>query len=206
MDKIITQQQVEQLAKEFGLTSALVWTVIDTECSGRGFASDGRIKIQHEPHDFAKRLDKLGIDNELKMVGRSANGLKIYEVTANGITYRNGVDVHSKEWAAYEVAKSIHLEAANESTSFGMGQVMGFNYRLASGKDKFKSAQEMIEAFSTGEYAQVRGMLWYCANCGIIDDLLRHDWHGFAWVYNGTGYLAQGYHTKLSENFARRSK
>lgn len=198
--KKISKQDVETLAKYFGVEVAAVWAVIDTECSGSGFGPDGRLKIQFEPHVFASELDKLKIENELKLVGKNQRGLKIWDITVHGITIRNGVETHNAEWQAYNIAVTVHAEAAARATSWGMGQIMGFNCRLAG----FKTAQDMINSFNQSEYNQVVGMFNTIKAFGIIDELQRHDWAGFARVYNGAGYAVQGYDKDLAKYYAKR--
>lgn len=196
----LTHADVEALAKEFGVSVPAAWAVIDTESSGSGFAQDGRIKIQFEPAVFASELDKIGIDNKLALIGKTSRGLKIYDITVAGITIRNGVENHSAEWAAYNIAVTIHKDAAQRATSFGMGQVMGFNCRLAG----FATAQEMINSFNESEYNQVRGMFGFIRAHKLMDELARKDWDGFARVYNGPGYKAQGYDVILATNYKKR--
>ncbi len=196
----LNHTDVENLSKEFGVSVPAAWAVIDTESSGSGFAPDGRIKIQFEPSVFANELDKIGIENKLVLVGKTSRGLKIWDITVAGITIRNGVENQPAEWAAYNIAVTIHKDAAQRATSFGMGQVMGFNCRLAG----FKTAQEMINAFNESEYNQVRGMFGFIKAHQLMDELERKDWDGFARVYNGPGYKAQGYDVTLPKNYKLR--
>lgn len=171
MDKL-TIEEIESLANEFGLEAKTIRAVIQVECAGSGFMPNGDIKIQFEPHIF-KRYTGHIIDNK--------------------------VEIQSEEWAAYKEAKAINWEAALLSTSWGMGQVMGFNFKAAG----YSSVHEMVADFKTGEKAQLKGMLNFIKNNRIIDELQRKDWAGFAKIYNGAGYKQFNYDTRLKEAYEK---
>jgi hypothetical protein len=166
----LTIDEISALAAEFGLETKTLRAVIQVESAGAGFAPNGDIKIQFEPHWF-KRYTGHIIDNK--------------------------VDIQTEEWAAYKEAKAINWEAALLSTSWGLGQVMGFNFKAAG----YNSVGEMVAGFKTGEKAQLRGMLNFIKNNFILDELQRKDWAGFAKVYNGAGYKQFNYDKRLQEAY-----
>lgn len=159
MNKLITTADIERLANDFGIDVLLLRTVIIVEAAGRGFDTrTGNIKIQFEPYHF-KRLTGHNVENK--------------------------VDVQSKEWEAYERAKKLNWEAALLATSWGMGQIMGFNYKLAG----YLTIQNMINEFRIGEAYQVKGMLVFIKNQPrMMEALRRMDWSTFARLYNGPAY------------------
>lgn len=93
----------------------------------------------------------------------------------------------------------INPAAALRSASWGLGQIMGFNHRTAG----YPTAGDMVEAFCDTEAAGLEAMIRFIASEALDDDLRRHDWSGFARGYNGAGYAAHGYHTKLAAAFGR---
>lgn len=176
MDQITTAQK-QELATKFGLTLALVNTVLEIESSGRGFdTKTGLIKIQFEPYWF-----------------RHYTGVRI----------GNGVENQSQEWKAYNKAKAINPKAAILSTSWGLGQIMGFNHEYAG----YRTASEMVVSFEASEYNQLKGMLTFIkANTAMYNALKGKIWEVFAYRYNGKNYKEMGYDTKLEKAYEKYSK
>lgn len=177
MDKRITSDNLKDMANEFSLERALVKTVIQVEAAGTGFDdATGLIKIQFEPYYFQK-------------------------YTRTKIL--NGVELQPAEWAAYKKAEAIDAEKAMMSTSWGTGQVMGFNFAEAG----FATVQQMVSVFKLSEYYQVRGMLLYIkANPVMYKALVSHDWALFAEHYNGPKYAINKYDIKLKAAYLKFTK
>ena len=79
------------------------------------------------------------------------------DTTAPFQTYHGTQDT---EWEVLNFARRLDSEAnvkAVESTSFGAGQTMGFNYEQVG----FSSALEMLEHYQTRERAQIEGIFRY---------------------------------------------
>lgn len=179
----ITNSEIELLASEFGVDYAVVKSIILTESSGSGFTELG-IKIQFEPGVFKK-------------LRRSQKPI--------GTWIRNGVERQKEEWAAYESACLEDKYNAIMSTSWGMGQVMGFNFKAAG----YSSPEEMVADFKLGELNQCRGMMNFCKSCGVIDlaklipaskDRMKI-WAKIARIYNGPGYGKNKYDQVLENNY-----
>jgi len=196
--KAISRQDIVDISVMYGASYAGVKSVLLTEGSGAGFGPDGKLKIQFEPAPYSDELDKLGIEHTIELIGKNSRGLKAYRITfPDGTIITNGVEGHYAEWEAYRIARAKHKEAAQLATSWGFGQVMGFNHRLAG----YNTVQEMIDSFFESERNQLIGMMEFIKSKKILDDLVRCDWNGFAYYYNGTGYKVQGYDVKLEENY-----
>ena len=170
--KKITKQQIIELAIQFNIEPRALDAVIQVECSGSGFESTGDLKIQFEPHYFKRFTGKV---------------------------IENGVSGPKKEWDAYNKAKAIDWEAALKSTSWGMGQIMGSNYKLAG----YDSVADMINDFKTGEVAQVKGMLNFIVNTKLLKHIQSKNWALFAKGYNGPSYLKFKYDTRLQEAYLK---
>lgn len=196
--KKISNKDIIEVALSYNTDFANVNTVYLTESSGSGFGPDGKLKIQFEPSVFSDYCDKLGIEHTCEIIGKNSRGLKTYRLTfPGGIVITNGVEGQDAEWKAFRQAREIHVSAAQLSTSWGMGQVMGFNHRIAG----FKSVQEMIDTFFKHEKYQLIGMMEFIKSKKILDDLQNRNWRVFAYYYNGEGYEAQGYHIELEKNY-----
>ena len=163
----ITDQQVKDLATQFGFPLSAVRAFIKVESSGNGFVND-KITIQFEPHIFKRYTKKVII---------------------------NGVEGQTAEWKAFNEAWAIDPNATMLSTSYGMGQIMGFHYKTLG----YQSVGAMLDAFKTGEYVQVRGMLTFIkSNVNLRTAMKTLDWKKLAYYYNGAYYAVNQYDKKLS--------
>ncbi len=135
----LTEKQIEKVAKEHNLETALVKSVIKVESSGSGFLKDGRPKILFEGHIFYNNLKKAGINpNPLTKKHPS-----IVYAKWTREHYKGG----SKEYTRLDQAKLIHKSSALKSTSWGLFQIMGFNHQLCGYTDvkSFVIAQKESE-------------------------------------------------------------
>jgi hypothetical protein len=194
MSKKITDEEIKKIATDFGLTWKHVKTILLIESAGSGFDSaTGKIKIQFEPHVFHKQLALKKITSTLQFISGT-----IYKVFVGTKVIENKVDVQSKEWVAFEQAKAINEDAAYRATSFGLGQIMGFNC-LACG---FKTAKEMADNFDISEANQLKGMMAFIkASPKMFNALKTCDWNTFASMYNGPAYKKFLYDTKLTNTY-----
>jgi len=174
MAKFITLSEKEALAKEFGIEYKALNAVFIVESSGSGFdRKTGLIKIQFEPYWFKKYTGK---------------------------KLANGVENQTAEWKAYNAAYKIDKAAAMKSTSWGLGQVMGFNYKAAG----YKDVQAMLDDFNLNEANQLRGMLNFIkATPKMLEALKKKDWATFAKYYNGPKYKDFNYDTRLAAAYAK---
>lgn len=174
MVKIISLQEKTDLAKKFGIEYKALNAVFMVESSGSGFdKKTGKIKIQFEPYWFQKYT---------------------------GVRVPNGVENQPAEWIAYEAAFKINADAALKSTSWGLGQVMGFNFKAAG----FTNASDMVTSFNLSEVNQLEGMLNFIkATPKMLLALQQKDWATFARYYNGPKYKDFNYDTRLAAAYAK---
>lgn len=167
-DLILT---VKKVLKDIGskIPLARLLAIIEVESSGSGFGKDGRLLLQFEPNVFSRRsgvpLDKL-----------------------NKWTWdENKVDVQSKEWLAFEDASKLNPTIAMESTSWGLPQIMGFNFKLAG----YSDVKSMVEAFKVSEYNQVKGLLNFInSNGALYSAVIAADYEKISEIYNGRYHRA----------------
>jgi hypothetical protein len=188
----LSEADYQDLSSEFGLEVALIKTVMDVESSGSGFLlnepAPARPKILFEAQWFYKLTPK--------PVSKTRPDLS--SPTWNRALYKGG----SAEWSRLLDAMDFDEVQAVKSASFGLGQVMGFNYPAAG----CSSLQQFIQENFAGEYWQARHMLNFIKNNNLLDELQRKDWAGFACGYNGPGYKANQYDIKLAQAYQRHSK
>lgn len=156
--KKITSDQIKKLAEEFQIDWKLIKMIILVESSNSGFGADGKILLRFEEKKF---LD------------------------AVGVLVINKHKTQTDEWEAFAKAYQIDIEQANLCTSFGMGQIMGNEFKKAG----YDSVDKMIGEFKISEYYQVKGILNFCKNKkGLWDALKKKDFATVAYLYNGSGY------------------
>ena len=159
--------------------------VIDVESRGTGFDRRNRPIILFERHWFYRLLPKA---KRAEAVGQKLAVRRWSRATYNQDQYKS-----------LERAMKIDEKAALESCSWGLFQIMGFNHQAAG----YSNVWEMVEAFKHDEEAHLKAAVNFIKTNKLDDDLRRHDWAGFAKGYNGSGYKANRYDTKLANAYAK---
>lgn len=137
---------------------------IEIESGGKGFNTDGKLIIQFEPVWFRRKAP----------------------YAPSGLWSLNKVDVQSKEWQAFNDAYKHDSNAAMESTSIGLGQVMGFHYKRLG----YKTVGAMWDDAKRGEDRQIFQMAEFIRTDNrLISALKNKNWHLVATYYNGAGYM-----------------
>ena len=162
---------LKQQSSQLGIEVEVAAAILITESSGSGYGADGKLKIRFEPHIF------------------------------KGYTGKTVSDTHesqAEEYRAFEQAKKIDETAAYKSISMGAAQIMGFHHKTIG----YDTPQEMFDAFQASEQKQLMGMFGFIqAHPNLIKAAKNHDWETFARGYNGPGYKANSYDTKLASYF-----
>jgi len=186
----LDQSEIDSIAKDLGVEPAAFRAVIAVEAAGSGFDKAGRPKALFERHHFYKHL-------------KDAPGLRA-NAEAEGLAYQKwGTKPYPKGsdavYSEIERACAIDEEAALLSTSWGLGQIMGSNYKLAG----CASVREMVSEACESEAGQVRQMASFIKNAGLQDELASKNWAGFAKGYNGPQYAKNQYDQKLASAYAK---
>lgn len=173
--KTITPDQLTKLADTFGLPVLAIKAVLHVESSGYGFSPvTGKMIIRFEGSKF-----------------REAGGPVIADLHK----------IQADEYAAYNKAYAIDKVRAMHCTSFGIAQVMGWNYAACG----YKSVSAMVEAFDESEYFQISGMLMFIkSEPAMFSALKRLDWAEFAFHYNGPLFKQNNYDSRLAAAFNGR--
>lgn len=174
------------------VSKAALKSVLEVETGGKGgFLESGRCRILFEAHIFYKLLKKRGLDpDELSKTHPGIIARKW-----NKTLYKGGED----EWDRLTEAMEINEEAALESASWGIFQVMGFNFRDLG----CSSVYEMVDMMGRSEFSQFILGLKYMITHGLIKYLQKKDWAGFAMRYNGPGYKQNNYDVKLERAYMK---
>lgn len=162
MEQKIRQKAINQSV----IDPPALLAIIEVETGGRGFdLATGKIIIQFEPSWFRKK--------------------EPYAPT--GAWSVNNVDIQRKEWEAFNSAFKINPTAAMESTSVGLGQIMGFHWKRLG----YGSVGEMWDHAKTGVEGQLDQIIKFLtSDSRLRASIERKDWHTVASIYNGAGYKA----------------
>jgi hypothetical protein len=181
---MITEKQFIASAKKIGCHVAAVKAVATVESSGGGFLESGKPKILFEPHIFWKQLRLAGIKPVVSDICYPVWKTKPYGKV-------------SEQHSRLERAAMINRDAALMSASWGVFQIMGFNYK----KCGCATLQEFINGMYESEDKQLELFVNYIINSHLDDELINLDWSGFARGYNGASYAKNNYHTKLKNAY-----
>jgi len=167
---------------------------MDVEAAGSGFDSKNRLTLLPEPHIFYRLLENSGNKSLLK------------KAVSQGIAYKKW---RTKPYprsndAKYELLKRMMLineEIALQSCSWGLFQIMGFNFKKAG----FTSAAEMVAVFLTDEEEHLKAVINFLKASKLDDDLRAHRWNILEDIYNGGGFNGF-YAKKLEKSFNKWKK
>lgn len=177
-------------AQKYQVPVAALLAVIQVESGGKIYASvAGRNEplIRFEGHYFYKRVADLARDEAVR------KGLA--NPKAGAVKNPNG---QAARWALIDRAAKIDKQAAYESTSWGIGQVMGAHWKWLG----YSSVLDLVNTARRGVDGQIELMVRYIDKAELLPALRSRRWAAFARGYNGPAYKKQGYHTKLAEAYS----
>ena len=185
----MTVEDIHSVADTAGIDRAALRAVLSVETGGSGFDKSGRPKALFERHYFYKFIK----DDLVLLDQASAAGLAYPKWGER--PYPKGSDaVYAEIEAAYE----MRSEAALMATSWGLGQIMGSNWKMTGAA----SIDEMVRQAMESETNQLHHMIGFIKSAGLLDKLKAKDWAGFAKGYNGPAYAKNAYDTKLAGAYA----
>ncbi len=188
--------QTIRIARVNHINAAGLLAVVEVESNGQPFELDNRTpRFLFERHIFYRELKKRAPTRLKRAVDL---GLAIPKW--NRATQYRDQGTSRGRLALLEKARAVDSECANRSCSWGVGQTMGF---LAE-EHGYGSATQMVSAMITGGVtAQIECMVTEIKNKKLADKINKRDWAGFARVYNGPGYAANQYDTRMATAFTR---
>lgn len=177
-----------KLGARIGVGEDEIHALIEVETAGGGFDKIGRPRLLFEPHVFYRNL----------------TGSKRDEAIRAGLAYPKwGTKPYPKDsYPRLLKAMEIDETAALKSASWGLGQVLGENHKMVG----YATPQAMVLAFMADEENHLSAMVEFIKGAHIDDDLKAHRWAVVARVYNGPGYAANHYDTKLAAAYAKWAK
>lgn len=179
-------------AKLLDVETAVLKAVQQVETGGRGgFFAPGKPAILFEGHVFWHQLQKRSVNLETLVKGNESILYKMQDKKY----YKGGV----AEYERLEQARKIDREAANASASWGMFQIMGFNYASCGEK----SVESFVESMSKSELNQLLLSVRFIKTAGMLPALQKKDWAEFARRYNGPTYAQNKYDEKLASAYSK---
>ncbi len=94
---------------------------------------------------------------------------------------------------------AIDRDAALQSVSWGIGQVMGSHWKALG----YGSVDALVAEARSGVGGQIRLMLRFLEHEGLIDTIRARDWAAFARAYNGPRYKVHRYDSRIAAAHAR---
>ena len=185
-DRLLTQQDLEQLASRLSVPVAHVMAVNAVESRGSGFFENGLAAILYERHIMRRRLSAKGIDPTPHIRERP----NLVNTKTGG--YSGGV----REYERLERAKKIHASSALESCSWGLFQVMGYHWEVLN----YKNVDEYVTLMQTSERYHLEAFGRFVeVDPRLIRALREGDWSTFARWYNGPSYAKNQYDVKMAK-------
>ena len=183
-ERQLTLSDYKDAAKQLGVEIEIVQAVAEVESARNGFFRDGRITILFEAHIFSQYTDRKYDRSHPRISSRRWNRS----------LYKGG----TAEYSRLSEARALNEEAALLSCSYGSFQIMGFNYKLCG----YKNVREFVRDQHTAK-GQIKALVNFIKNRGILRYLQNKNWAAFAKAYNGSGYLVNKYDTKLANAYRK---
>ena len=164
---------IKDFAKQYHLDWRILYAILMNESEAQGF-KDGKLKERFEKHIF----------NGFKQVHQ---GYRKKNPHLPGLT---------TEWIMSHNLQQLEYI----STSYGIAQIMGWQYPLLS----YSSVENMIQTWRDLEENQVRDFCLFCVrynNGRFLKALKDMNIQSIAMQYNGTGFARNNYDGKLMKNY-----
>lgn len=189
-----TFAEIIAMAQEAGIEPAALLAVAEVESGGRALyhvKGAQEPAIRFEGHYFDRRL-----------LGRVRDQARKAGLSAPEAGHVRNPKTQSERWFLLERAMSIHKKAALESTSWGLGQVMGAHWKWLG----YGSVDELVAEARNSVGGQVGLMLNFIEKAGLKTALQAKDWRNFARRYNGPAFARNQYDTRMAAAFERWKK
>lgn len=182
----LARQDVLDGAKRHNLEPAMIDTVWSVESSGSGISPTGRSIVLFEGHWFSK------------MTG-SAYDAKYPAISYPKWDKSKYPGSQDARWEQIWQAITLDPDAGIGSASYGAFQILGVNCDKCGYPDPYT----FLVFQSHNEGAQLQCFLNFVENTGLIDELRRKDWAGFAKGYNGTSFAVNAYDKRLASAYEK---
>lgn len=205
--KKLTDQQIQEIANDNGLEYGVIKAIYTVESRGNGFLANGEPKILFERHIFYRELTKLGyitLANQMSAIDPNLchklptvkGGYGSTDQQHNRLKNAQALLLKARPDADDNLQAKVR-DCALKSCSWGLGQIMGFNHKLAG----FDNLQAFINAMYDSEKSQLQAMISFLKSAGLEKAMKDKNWRAIAKAYNGAAYAKFDYHNKLSRAY-----
>lgn len=190
-----------RIGRKIGVGEDVLHAFIEVETRGTGFDKQGRVLILFEPHIFYRLL----------------KGAKRQRAVELGLAYQSwGEKPYPRDsYPRLEAAMKVDEAAALMACSWGLGQVLGSNFKQVG----YSSIYEMVQAFADDEENHLEAIVAFC-KANKIDVAMRRleaklregtpitpaDCVPVVRPYNGTSYAKNRYHIRFAAALNRWRK
>ncbi len=171
----------ETYGSELDVEPEMLQAITIHESPRGSYLGDGRLRILYEAHVFS-RLTKHKYDDKHPGISSRRWDRKLYGAP--------GTHQHNR----LSKAMSLNEDAALQSCSYGMFQIMGFHYADLG----YRTPREMVDAFAESEVAQFEGFISLLKKKKLLSALRTRDYELIGYRYNGPGYRKNNYHVHLA--------
>src|SRR5215471_10192274 len=168
---------LDQAATRLKVTKADVWTVFSVETAGCGFLASRRPPILYERHIFSRLTSGKFDDGDISSPRPGGYG-----------------PLGEQQYSRLERALALDADAALQSCSWGLGQIMGSNFTMVG----FTDVNQMVAAMCESEDAQLLAFAEFLKSARLDAALRAHNWTDFARGYNGPDFSKNSYDAKLA--------
>lgn len=191
----LTPADFDSAAKSLGagISTAIIRAFAEVESGGRsGFGPEGLPVIAFEGHIFRKLTGKKYDTTHPRLSYK-------YVKKAGPEWQANNAD-QKTAWNTLRQAIELDSDAALQSCSWGMFQVMGFNYKGCG----FASVDEFVASMKAGERGQLDAFVGFCKSSNALLEAMRaNNFAKMAELYNGADY--GNYDVKIKNAFEKYS-
>ena len=190
--KYIRLNDIAQYADAIGVEPAFLKAVTVVESRGSGFFDNGMCAILYERHIFYNKVAaKFGKKKADQWASKYPN---LCYPTRSQAAYYGG----EREYERLNQAKNLDSECALLSASYGMFQIMGFNYAVCGYETVGDYVADMIES----ERYHVGAVSLLIKNQpSWLAPARNLDFNEFARKYNGSSYAEHNYHGRLRQAY-----
>jgi hypothetical protein len=170
----------EDAAKKLGpgVSAAIIHAFATVESGGKsGFGPEGLPIIAYEGHIFRTSTNR--------KYDKTHRLLSYRYVKKAGPEWQVNNKDQKTAWRTLCEAAALDYDAALKACSWGMFQVMGFNFKSCG----YTSVSDFVQAMKAGERGQLDAFVGYCKDTdGIVEALKKPDYKQLATLYNGKDY------------------
>lgn len=189
-NRYLQEEEFVNGGKLLGIETLVIKAFAVVEAKEYGFMSDGFPVILFERHKFYSYIrDNLNISLANEYALKYPN---ICNKEPGGYVGGKG------EFTKYSQASKLDLNGAKSSCSWGMFQIMGFNFKACGYENVDSFVSDMIKS----EDNHLKAFVNFIKSDAILHKaLMQKDWTGAARRYNGPAYARNQYDVKMTQAY-----